>query len=57
MLRYIYGNELDGYEELKHSMFQDRADQFRTRLEWDVNVDEQGEEHDSYDELNPLYVI
>lgn len=57
MLRYIYGHDLHKYQKLAHSMFQDRADQFRTRLEWDVDVDEQGEERDGYDELNPLYVI
>ena len=57
MLRYIYGHDLHHYPKLGHTMFQDRADQFRTRLGWDVDVDEQGEERDQYDALNPLYVI
>lgn len=35
----------------------DRAAQFSTRLRWDVIVDRNGEEHDEYDALNPLYVI
>lgn len=35
----------------------DRAAQFSKRLGWDVIVDENGEEHDEYDALNPLYVI
>jgi acyl homoserine lactone synthase len=38
-------------------MFTHRADQFRTRLGWDVSVDARGHERDEYDNLNPLYVI
>ena len=40
-------------------MFVDRARQFKERLKWDVNVDENGEERDQYDKsaLRPLYVI
>ncbi|MEX0283172.1 MAG: acyl-homoserine-lactone synthase [Paracoccaceae bacterium] len=57
MLRYIYGNELNAYPELAAGMFRDRAYQFRTRMGWDVSVDENGEERDNYDALNPLYVI
>lgn len=57
MLRYIYADELNRFPELATSMFQDRADQFKTRLGWDVTVDENGEERDQYDALNPLYVI
>jgi len=57
MLRYIYSDELYLYPKLGSSMFRDRADQFRTRLGWEVEVDEKGEERDQYDGLNPLYVI
>ncbi|MCA0871023.1 autoinducer synthase [Seohaeicola saemankumensis] len=57
MLRYIYANELHRFPKLGHTMFLDRADQFRTRLGWDVHVDANGEERDGYDDLNPLYVI
>ena len=57
MIRYIYADQLDGFPLLKRSMFTDRADQFRTRLGWDVAVDAQGEERDEYDGMNPLYVI
>jgi len=57
MLRYIYGNDLSKYPHLRDSMFRDRANQFKTRLEWDVTVDEDGFEKDEYDALNPLYVI
>jgi len=57
MLRYIYSDDLDSYPKLRDSMFRDRADQFRTRLGWPVDVDEQGQERDQYDALNPLYVI
>lgn len=57
MLRYIYADELHRHRDLAHAMFCDRADQFKTRLGWDVSVDENGEERDRYDALNPLYVI
>lgn len=57
MLRYIYANELKNHPKLARGMFVDRADQFKTRLGWDVKVDENGEERDQYDTLNPLYVI
>jgi acyl homoserine lactone synthase len=57
MLRYVYANDLHKFPKLARTMFQDRADQFKTRLGWDVTVDENGEERDQYDALNPLYVI
>ena len=57
MIRYVYADELDTLPTLKTSMFKDRADQFKTRLGWDVTVDEHGFERDEYDALNPLYVI
>lgn len=57
MLRYIYGHDLHIFPKLRDAMFRDRADQFKTRLGWDVSVDDTGAERDSYDELNPLYVI
>jgi len=57
MLRYIYADGLHRHEKLARSMFRDRADQFRTRLGWPVDVDGAGEERDQYDALNPLYVI
>lgn len=57
MLRYLYADELERFPKLAASMFRDRADQFRTRLGWEVEVDENGFERDQYDLLNPLYVI
>lgn len=57
MLRYIYGDQLHHFPKLARTMFQDRADQFRDRLGWDVSVDETGAERDDYDDLCPLYVI
>lgn len=57
MLRYIYGHDLHAYADLAHSMFCDRADQFKTRLGWEVQVHQNGEERDQYDALDPLYVI
>jgi acyl homoserine lactone synthase len=57
MLRYIYANDLHNHPKLARTMFEDRADQFKTRLGWDVDVDANGQERDQYDRLNPLYVI
>ncbi|MEL7301923.1 MAG: acyl-homoserine-lactone synthase [Pseudomonadota bacterium] len=57
MIRFIYGDQLDTFPKLKRSMHEDRAWQFKTRLGWDVTVDENGWETDAYDALNPLYVI
>jgi acyl homoserine lactone synthase len=57
MIRYIYGDSLHLHPDLAASMFRDRAEQFRTRLKWDVSVDANGYETDQYDPLNPLYVI
>ncbi|WP_435311310.1 acyl-homoserine-lactone synthase [Primorskyibacter sedentarius] len=57
MIRYIYANDLKHEPQLRDSMFRDRADQFKARLGWEVNVDADGYERDEYDALNPLYVI
>lgn len=57
MLRYVYGHDLHKFPLLTKTMFTDRADQFQTRLGWDVSVDDQGQERDQYDALDPLYVI
>lgn len=57
MLRYLYATDLHRYPRLARGMFRDRADQFRTRLGWELTVDQHGQECDRYDRLNPLYVI
>lgn len=57
MLRYIYADQLHQHPTLRDTMFRDRAAQFKERLGWDVNVDDEGFERDQYDALNPLYVI
>ena len=57
MIRYIYGTDLHKFPKLAEAMFRDRADQFKTRLGWEVSVDESGLERDEYDDENPLYVI
>lgn len=57
MIRYLYGDQLAKYPRLARTMFEDRADQFKTRLGWDVTVNANGQERDDYDDLNPLYVI
>lgn len=56
MLRFLYGDDLKNFPDLAESMFRDRADQFATRLGWNVEVTN-GEERDEYDAHNPLYVI
>jgi N-acyl-L-homoserine lactone synthetase len=57
MLRYIYADSLHQHPRLARTMFEDRADQFKTRLGWEVRVSDEGQERDGYDDLNPLYVI
>ena len=57
MLRYLYADQLDRHPKLRDTMFRDRADQFKTRLGWEVSIDERGFERDVYDAFNPLYVI
>lgn len=57
MLRYLYPDQLHRFPRLAETMFRDRAEQFRERLGWAVNVDDDGLERDQYDDLNPLYVI
>ena len=57
MLRYITANNFHLFPTLRHTMFTDRAAQFRDRLKWDVTVDANNWERDAYDELGPLYVI
>lgn len=57
MLHYIYADDLIHFPRLAKTMFHDRANQFKTRLGWDVTVNDAGEERDEYDDMNPLYVI
>ena len=57
MLHFLHADQLHTMPALRDTMFRDRADQFRTRLGWEVTVTEDGEERDQYDALNPLYVI
>ena len=57
MINYIYADSLDAFPVLASSMFADRADQFKARLNWAVDVDDDGHEKDEYDAMNPLYII
>ncbi len=57
MIHYIYGHALNDYPTLRDTMFADRADQFHTRLGWDVQINENGHEVDQYDGDDTLYVI
>lgn len=57
MLRYLYADQLANFPRLSETMFKDRATQFHDRLGWEVEVDATGAERDSYDDLNPLYII
>ena len=36
MIRYLSGDQLATYPRLARTMFEDRADQFKTRLGWDA---------------------
>jgi acyl homoserine lactone synthase len=57
MIRFLFADQLHKYPKLRDTLFQDRAYQFKTRLNWAVDVDENGFETDQYDAMNPLYVI
>lgn len=57
MIRFLSGEQLNDYDELRHSMHLDRAVQFSQRLKWDVNVDSDGQERDEYDQLSTLYIV
>lgn len=57
MIRFIYGRDLPSYPLLAETMFRDRAGQFRSRLAWDVRVDDRGWERDQYDRPDSLYCI
>ena len=57
MIRFIYAEDLTKFPVLAETMFKDRADQFKRRLNWDVSVSEYGWERDEYDDLDPLYLI
>jgi N-acyl-L-homoserine lactone synthetase len=57
MIRFIYAEDLRKFPVLAETMFKDRADQFKRRLNWDVTVNEYGWERDQYDDLDPLYVV
>ena len=57
MLRYLYADQLTNFPRLAETMFKDRAEQFHDRLGWEVSVDENGFERDSYDDLNPMYIV
>lgn len=57
MIRYLYGDQLAREKQLASSMFRHRTAQFRDRLNWPVEVDENGFERDAYDAENPLYII
>ena len=46
MIRYLYADELKNHPKLAEGRFRDRADQFKTRLGWDVQVNDKGEERD-----------
>ncbi len=57
MIRFVYADDMKYHANLVQSMFSHRTEQFKKRLDWDVNVDRNGWERDQYDVLNPLYII
>ena len=57
MLKFLNGIELAQDPKLSHSMFEDRTYQFKTRLKWDVTIDERGLEKDQYDLPRAIYVV
>jgi N-acyl-L-homoserine lactone synthetase len=59
MIVVIEGHNATAYSTLLTEMFRLRARIFRERRGWDVQVNEQGEERDKYDDpqLGPTYII
>jgi acyl homoserine lactone synthase len=58
MIKVVHAADLYRRPLAAASMFRDRAAQFHDRLGWDaVSLDDHGLEFDSYDDLNPVYVI
>lgn len=57
MIRFVYRQEIDELSALRDSMHLDRAFQFKARLRWDISLRDDGQEHDEYDALNPLYIM
>ncbi|MDJ0820303.1 MAG: acyl-homoserine-lactone synthase [Paracoccaceae bacterium] len=57
MIRYLSAADINQASTVVRTMFEDRAQQFSRRLNWDVNVDKTGAEFDQYDSFNPLYVV
>jgi len=57
VIKFLYGDQIDRVAVLRDTMFRDRARQFKDRMGWEVQVDQNGYERDEYDALNPLYVI
>ena len=57
MIRMFYAKDADKYQELAKEMFVSRAQLFKERLGWDLNVTDDGREIDEYDGKNPLYVV
>ena len=57
MLRYLTPSEFKFHPKLIDTMFKDRAQQFKGRLDWDVTVDQNGYERDQYDRSDALYAI
>ena len=56
MLRYVYADQINDFPRLAKTMLQDRAAQFHQRLGWEVQINDDGDERDSYDDLNPMYI-
>ena len=57
MLRFLTNAALATETKLADGMFRDRAAQFRGRLGWPVQVDEDGRERDQYDPLPAVYIV
>jgi len=57
MIRIMYADDLLREYKLADSMFLNRSAQFKARLNWSVTENDSGWEIDSYDALNPLYIV
>lgn len=57
MIQCLTGRELQLDPILRNTMHMDRAEQFASRLGWQVHVDESGREIDEYDTEKSVYII
>lgn len=57
MIHVETASSLESKPQMSEKMFCDRAAQFRSRLKWNVCVDDSGRERDQYDNASSIYIV